>query len=203
VNSAATVINIKGDSDDSQDDLKKLRQSLVGLIEQENVAIKAAQVMIKLKCQVKDSAQEGNHQMDMEAMFKDLMKKERGPKLNVEKHDMMTRYESKIAKHLRHSNTDDAAAETADAAILEEDGIITTHVETNIIDPITKREMADPVKNVTCGHSYERSSILELVSRKAGLRCPTIGCANRAYIQKNDLIDDTNLKKYIEQKNRH
>lgn len=33
----------------------------------------------------------------------------------------------------------------------------------NVIDPISKKRIVDPVKNTVCGHTYDRESITEIL----------------------------------------
>ena len=58
--------------------------------------------------------------------------------------------------------------------------------------------MTDPVKNVLCGHSYERTSIQHLTRKGKKTKCPIAGCPNDQFVQMDQLIDDTDLKRQIE-----
>lgn len=33
----------------------------------------------------------------------------------------------------------------------------------NVIDPISKRRIVDPVKNIICGHTYDQQSITQIL----------------------------------------
>lgn len=33
----------------------------------------------------------------------------------------------------------------------------------NVIDPISKKRIVDPVKNTICGHTYDQESIMQLL----------------------------------------
>lgn len=33
----------------------------------------------------------------------------------------------------------------------------------NVIDPISKKRIVDPVKNIICGHTYDRQSITQIL----------------------------------------
>jgi len=56
--------------------------------------------------------------------------------------------------------------------------------------------MTDPVKNVLCGHSYERASIQHLTRKGKKTKCPIAGFVQ--FVQMVQLIDDTDLKRQIE-----
>ena len=75
--------------------------------------------------------------------------------------------------------------------------IMTVSESLNFIDPISKKPIVDPVKNKNCGHSYEKSTILELISKNPNLRCPMVGCRITS-IKKSDLVDDPEFKRQIE-----
>ena len=76
--------------------------------------------------------------------------------------------------------------------------IIATQV-INTIDPITRLEMKDPVRNTLCGHTYERSSITQLISINPRQKCPMAGCANKTPVSQNNLIVNSDVLKLIQQ----
>ena len=45
----------------------------------------------------------------------------------------------------------------------EEDDLIVVKTEHNTIDPITKRQIVEPVKNKKCNHIYEKSTIYSMI----------------------------------------
>ena len=81
------------------------------------------------------------------------------------------------------------------------DELISTQV-VNTIDPITRKEMTDPVKNTLCGHTYERDSILQLIGKHPKTKCPMAGCANSNPVNQNHLIANTDLLRYIQKRNK-
>ncbi len=74
-----------------------------------------------------------------------------------------------------------------------------TGVQIQTIDPYTKKEFVDPVKNRRCNHPYEKETILELIgrSKQTTVRCYHMGCNNRVPIQSSDLIPDDDLKRHM------
>ena len=50
------------------------------------------------------------------------------------------------------------AAESSD-----DDDLIVVKTEYNTVDPITKKEIVDPVRNKRCNHVYERSTIHSMI----------------------------------------
>ena len=44
----------------------------------------------------------------------------------------------------------------------EDEDLVMTQTTGTLLDPITRQPMRDPVKNIKCGHSYERGSIKAL-----------------------------------------
>merc|ERR1711974_136178 len=80
----------------------------------------------------------------------------------------------------------------------EDEDLVMTQTTGTLLDPITRQPMRDPVKNIKCGHSYERGSIKALTRNgKKEVRCPIPGCPNSAPVEMDHLVDDTNLKRQI------
>jgi hypothetical protein len=68
----------------------------------------------------------------------------------------------------------------------------------NIYDPITKTVMENPVKSTTCGHTFEKVHILELIKRQGGYSdCPIAGCNKQ--IRGTDLTADIEMKRMIQE----
>lgn len=85
----------------------------------------------------------------------------------------------------------------------EDEDLVMTQTTGTLLDPITRQPMRDPVKNIKCGHSYERGSIKALTKNgKKEVRCPIPGCPNSAFVEMDHLVDDTNLKRQIDRKNK-
>ncbi|XP_018414969.1 PREDICTED: E3 SUMO-protein ligase NSE2 [Nanorana parkeri] len=82
----------------------------------------------------------------------------------------------------------------------DDEEIAVTQSIDNCICPITQVEMVNPVKNKTCGHSYEKAAIEKMIQdrQKKGksARCPRIGCEYDVSI--GDLVPDVALKRAID-----
>ncbi|CAD6199924.1 unnamed protein product [Caenorhabditis auriculariae] len=51
-------------------------------------------------------------------------------------------------------------------------------------DPLTKKDIENPVKNPNCGHVYDESSVQEHVGSRKGVKCPIIGCKAEIHLKK-------------------
>uniref|UniRef100_A0A8D0HMI2 E3 SUMO-protein ligase NSE2 n=1 Tax=Sphenodon punctatus TaxID=8508 RepID=A0A8D0HMI2_SPHPU len=87
---------------------------------------------------------------------------------------------------------------------LDED-IAVTQSQVNFICPITQADMKKPVRNKTCGHTYEEEAILKLIQHKEKRQkkacCPKVGC-NNLDVKRSDLVPDEALKRAIESQNK-
>ena len=95
INTVDTVFLATGDSADPRKSLDQLRKCLKDLITEENKAIKSSNVMTKIQGMLNDSLLEGRGLENLEEMFENVLKEERNPKLEIEKHEMMAKFESK------------------------------------------------------------------------------------------------------------
>ncbi|XP_071551557.1 uncharacterized protein [Panulirus ornatus] len=77
--------------------------------------------------------------------------------------------------------------------------LVTTQHSINIIDPISKKVMTDPVRNKHCGHVYDRSSVVDMikVKKRKGFKCPSMGCGYREPLKLHDLEDALDVKRKI------
>jgi len=74
-----------------------------------------------------------------------------------------------------------------------DDDLIVVKTEHNTIDPITKREIVEPVRNKKCNHIYEKSTIYSMIDlareNSKPVKCPYMGCNCRDF-KKTDLVKD-------------
>ncbi|KAK2159785.1 hypothetical protein LSH36_146g02014 [Paralvinella palmiformis] len=81
----------------------------------------------------------------------------------------------------------------------DDDDVIMTSEEIGIKCPYTQQVMKEPVQNKLCLHNYEKSAIQEFIVRKKGnARCPYAGCGNSKPLSMLDLVDNKELKEYIQ-----
>ena len=69
------------------------------------------------------------------------------------------------------------------------------------IDPITKKEIEEPVRNVKCNHIYEKATTYNMMEQarksKKPVRCPNIGCSEKDF-NKADLLKEEKVEKASE-----
>uniref|UniRef100_A0A2M3ZCB6 E3 SUMO-protein ligase NSE2 n=1 Tax=Anopheles braziliensis TaxID=58242 RepID=A0A2M3ZCB6_9DIPT len=63
----------------------------------------------------------------------------------------------------------------------------------SMIDPILKKPLEVPVRNMVCNHVYEKSSIEQLLKMNANTRCPVVGCAAQGPVSAQFLKLDEQL----------
>lgn len=60
------------------------------------------------------------------------------------------------------------------------------------IDPFSKTEIRNPVKNKTCGHVYDGDQLRKVLEGRGAnqrQRCPIVGCSNRAVTLEDCAVD--------------
>lgn len=67
------------------------------------------------------------------------------------------------------------------------------------IDPLTKRPIQEPVKNIICGHYYEKTAIMQIINRTKYTKCPVAGCGNHNKISTKHLFEDKAFKLRLQQ----
>ena len=81
-----------------------------------------------------------------------------------------------------------------------DDDPLVVKTEPCTIDPITRKQIKDPVKNKKCSHIYGKSTIYGLInqarSNSKSVRCPYVGC-NQKDFKKTDLVKDKDVIKYL------
>ena len=85
-----------------------------------------------------------------------------------------------------------------------DDDLIVVKTEHNTIDPITKKQIVDPVRNKKCNHIYEKSTIYSMIDlareNSKPVKCPYMGCNERDF-KKTDLVRDKTVLNHISEMN--
>ena len=82
----------------------------------------------------------------------------------------------------------------------DEDDLIVVKTDYNTVDPITKKEIVEPVRNKKCNHVYEKSTIYSMIDlareNSKPVRCPYMGCNCRDF-KKTDLVKDREVAGHL------
>ncbi|KAF6205240.1 hypothetical protein GE061_019407 [Apolygus lucorum] len=70
----------------------------------------------------------------------------------------------------------------------EDSFVVSQQADTASVDPWTKKPIEQPLRSKSCGHVYDKSSVLALTKMKKAFKCPYIGCTVRVTMQ--DLEED-------------
>ncbi|KAL9657456.1 hypothetical protein ABK040_016724 [Willaertia magna] len=85
--------------------------------------------------------------------------------------------------------------------VQEDEDIVMTQEFIPIQCPYTKQYFTNPIQCKKCGHSYEKSNIIEMIKKEGCVDCPVAGCSVKN-IRVSDLIEDAEMthkiKKAIE-----
>merc|ERR1712029_1090322 len=85
-----------------------------------------------------------------------------------------------------------------------DDDLIVVKTEHNTIDPITKKQIVEPVRNKKCNHIYEKSTIYSVIDlareNSKAVKCPYMGCNERDF-KKTDLVRDKTVLNHISEMN--
>ncbi|XP_042225920.1 E3 SUMO-protein ligase NSE2-like isoform X2 [Homarus americanus] len=90
-------------------------------------------------------------------------------------------------------------AQVVPAMVTRDEDLVTTQETINYIDPISKKTITDPVRNIHCGHVYDRASVISMIqgNKRKGFRCPSMGCAYRVRLAVTDLEDALDVKRNL------
>ena len=226
LNSVPQVIKVlNSDNDDirRQEIINELRTTVSAYIEKEREYQASIDSLANTRIQIRDkihgqetalkSNPEGNSVCTGRAIYVDVdeifqAQKSKLPKVSlnyISKHPKMKEFESRVSIELQALVEGENNIKHADGIkVTQDDGgeIITTET-VSTTDPITRKEMTNPIKNTLCGHTYERNSILQLISKNSKTKCPIAGCANRNAVTQNHLILNSDVLRLIQHKNRN
>ncbi|XP_011314092.1 E3 SUMO-protein ligase NSE2 [Fopius arisanus] len=68
----------------------------------------------------------------------------------------------------------------------------------NVICPISKTKMIEPMRNDICGHVYDKASVMEMIKSNSKSRCPLMGCNNSEFLRIDNLSPDIVTRLYLQ-----
>ena len=189
---AGAIYLSQNDESETTKSLDRLREMMVNYIQQERRYLDGISAITTARGKLRGMSKE-HDAADADTLYQHELDKL--PKMkDFGGHEMMKKFENEVKARLTKPKDDSQEEEDS-----QEEDLIMTQSTGDTIDPITKKQMVDPVKNSFCGHSYERNSIMALIA-KTKTRCPIAGCPNMEFISENHLIANTALKKQIQRK---
>lgn len=217
------VLDKKEDNTDRKKIIDELRSTIRAYIEQEKEYQESMDALANTRLQIRDEIRSQEEQVlgednsgqnqskdlekvvDVDKIFNEA--KQKLPQVSknyADKHPKMKEFESRLAIELRSILDQESGKEEDSGVKVTEDagGEIIATETINTMDPITRQEMTDPVKNTLCGHTYDRASILQIIKKNPRTKCPMAGCANKTPVNENNLISDSDVLYEIQKKNR-
>ncbi|KAK0179694.1 hypothetical protein PV327_005424 [Microctonus hyperodae] len=116
---------------------------------------------------------------------------------NVVNSEYLKEFDDRVAALMKNSgqqtNNDDSVS-AGDELQIAQNNI-------NLICPISKSKMTEPMQNKICGHVYDKSSVVSLLEMSQNTRCPIVGCSNRQYLSLQHLKCDIVTQMCVETNN--
>eukprot|EP00128_Syssomonas_multiformis_P013985 Colp12_sorted_trinity150504_noHs@29169 len=85
----------------------------------------------------------------------------------------------------------------------DDDDLVVTQAEQNVICPISQQVMKDPVKSKLCKHSYSKEAVMALLKQQKGRtpKCPAVGCDQKLFAHElePDLVMAQAVKRHLRQ----
>lgn len=130
----------------------------------------------------------------IQKIIKDYEEAAHETNVNISDNERLTEFYQQVEALLNDANQIQASKESnGDDEELQLSGSI------NVIDPISKMRIKDPVKNIACGHTYDHESIMTLLKINKNTRCPMVGCKSKEYIKITNLRTDVIMKAYLQE----
>ncbi|XP_072175823.1 E3 SUMO-protein ligase NSE2-like [Diadema setosum] len=135
----------------------------------------------------------------LDTAFQDLQRGNSSAEL--QEHPKLKEFQSRREELLEGLQKDGVGSSAADQSLGEED-LVMTQAELGTKCPFTQQEMTQPLRNLICGHHYDRQTIDQLLTNRQKIRCPLPGCTNTKPINPNDLQSDSDFGRQIERQRR-
>jgi len=141
---------------------------------------------------VKDVLKRSEQAVDVEQLFTDKTE-ELQTEVDPKKHPKFREFRQKVwAVH----HPDEALPDEQDEDLV----VMQTGVEEdNLICPLTRQELEQPLKNTICGHTYSTEAILAYIQKNRSRKtCPVAGCS--ASLDKSTLEQDVETEMKLKRK---
>uniref|UniRef100_G3MRK4 E3 SUMO-protein ligase NSE2 n=2 Tax=Amblyomma TaxID=6942 RepID=G3MRK4_AMBMU len=175
------------EGDEARQPLDELKGCMKSAIEQENDNKKYVEVAKALsrKVAANPEALHGSLRQELVSAYEAAKGRQENPEIHAEFKDLL-----KIT-----SAADRGASSFQDSC----DGMTISEdlVDGHWIDPITQKNIEVPVKNMKCGHIYDKNSISHYIKITNRPRCPCLGCGNKSLLRMEDLVDDLFLARVL------
>lgn len=151
---------------------------------------------------VKQEASHSRDKINMNEMLSQKLEeiKQTNGQEDLSQHEKYTELDEKI-QEIR--NPDSSSQPSTSQPLNTDEDLVMTQQELNTRCPYTGQEMKNPVRNKICSHTYDKDGILNYMKQRGKrAKCPVGGCGNTKAMEHTDLVEDKELRKYIEKKNR-
>lgn len=98
----------------------------------------------------------------------------------------------KMAFETNNTTAGPSLLNLADDMQVEEQNVL------EMIDPVSKRQIINPVRNKICNHVYEEETVKGAIKMNSRVKCPYLGCGNKKPMTINDLVKDDELRLKID-----
>ncbi|XP_018339297.1 PREDICTED: E3 SUMO-protein ligase NSE2-like isoform X2 [Trachymyrmex septentrionalis] len=182
------MVRVQRDNEEEkQKILKQLRETLMANCI-ESARIKAAnEIKEHLECMSELDSEE-----DVKNITTEYKKAISEIQVNPLQDNRLLEYDRQIKGLQQANKAESNAVDDADADLR------LTGSEINVIDPISKMRMTDPVRNAVCGHIYDKASLVAMLQKNKNTRCPVVGCTSLDYIDLSQCRSDFVTKTYLE-----
>ncbi|KAG7209295.1 hypothetical protein KM043_015408 [Ampulex compressa] len=171
------------------DERKKLLEELRDIVKNHCVLRTKLKAADDIKCRI-ENLYDANADNDLEAILKEYKNGISEIRTDVSNDEKLLEFDRQVTTLLQGTEKDDDELDN-DEDIQLSGGYI------NVIDPISKKRITDPVKNAICGHTYDRESVTEMLKINKKTRCPVIGCKSKEYITLAQLKNDIATRNVI------
>ncbi|KAH8269894.1 hypothetical protein KR044_000600, partial [Drosophila immigrans] len=164
----------------------------------ETMRLELCETLIGLKSRQKrlnnileKASAESNTLEEFEQKYEEFKQAEDKKRINVKTTSEFKEFKQQLT-HNNNTSTSNADDVHIEAEIAEQSDDVCS-----MYDPWTKGLMLNPVRNIKCGHHYDRDSVMAVIKDTMSVHCPIVGCAIKAYVHPNHLVPNQALQKKI------